>query len=90
MKYGKLDGLKLDCSVVSGLDTNESNLETLQKIIAIAQELDMSTIATGVETSQQIAQLKAMKCAYGQGYFFSKPVAASEVERSIESMTVKS
>ncbi|MGL5063909.1 MAG: polysaccharide biosynthesis protein, partial [Microcoleus sp.] len=90
MKYGKLDGLKLDCSVVSGLDSNKANLETLQKIIAIAQELDMSMIATGVETSQQIAQLKALKCVYGQGYFFSKPVAASEVERSIESMTVKS
>lgn len=90
MKYGKLDGLKLDCSVVSGLDTHEGNLETLQKIIAIAQELDMGTIATGVETSEQIAQLKAMKCAYGQGYFFSKPVAPSEVERSIEAMTVKS
>ncbi|NJL66276.1 MAG: EAL domain-containing protein [Microcoleus sp. SM1_3_4] len=47
-------------------------------------------IATGVETSQQIAQLKAMKCVYGQGYFFSKPVASEEVERAIEAMTVKS
>jgi EAL domain-containing protein (putative c-di-GMP-specific phosphodiesterase class I) len=42
-------------------------------------------IATGVETSQQIAQLKAMKCAYGQGYFFSKPVAGEDVERAIGS-----
>lgn len=83
MKYGKLDGLKLDCSVVSGLETNAANLETLQKIIAIAQELDMNMIATGVETSEQISQLKAMKCVYGQGYFFSKPITASEVETSI-------
>ncbi|MCU0543778.1 MAG: polysaccharide biosynthesis protein [Oscillatoriaceae cyanobacterium Prado104] len=90
MKYGKLDGLKLDCSVVSGLETNAANLETLQKIIAIAQELDMGMIATGIETSQQIALLKALKCIYGQGYFFSKPVAASEVRISIGAMAVKS
>ncbi|MEG4282812.1 polysaccharide biosynthesis protein [Microcoleus sp. A006_D1] len=89
MKYGKFDSLKLDCSVVSGLDTDGGNLETLQKIIAIAQELDMGMIATGVETSEQIVQLKALKCLYGQGYFFSKPVESSEVERLIGAMTAK-
>jgi len=83
MKYGKFDSLKLDCSVVSGLETNDANLETIQKIIAITQELDMGMIATGVETSEQIAQLKALKCVYGQGYFFSKPVAGSEVDKLI-------
>jgi FlaA1/EpsC-like NDP-sugar epimerase/EAL domain-containing protein (putative c-di-GMP-specific phosphodiesterase class I) len=90
MKYGKFDSLKLDCSVVSGLEDNHANLETLQKIIAIAQELDMGMIATGVETSEQIAQLKALKCVYGQGYFFSKPVEGSEVERLIGTMTAHS
>ena len=80
MKYGKFDSLKLDCSVVSGLEDNHANLETLQKIIAIAQELDMGMIATGVETSEQITQLKALKCLYGQGYFFSKPVEGCSVE----------
>lgn len=80
MKYGKFDSLKLDCSVVSGLEDNQANLETLQKIIAIAQELDMGMIATGVETSEQITQLKALKCIYGQGYFFSKPVEGCSVE----------
>jgi FlaA1/EpsC-like NDP-sugar epimerase/EAL domain-containing protein (putative c-di-GMP-specific phosphodiesterase class I) len=74
LKYGKFASLKLDFSLVSGLDTNNPNLEILYKIMAIAQELGMDMIATGVETSWQIDQLKAMKCLYGQGYFFSKPV----------------
>jgi FlaA1/EpsC-like NDP-sugar epimerase/EAL domain-containing protein (putative c-di-GMP-specific phosphodiesterase class I) len=90
MKYGKFDSLKLDCSVVSGLEDNQANLETLQKIIAIAQELDMGMIATGVETSEQITQLKALKCVYGQGYFFSKPVEGSKVETLIGTMTAHS
>ncbi|MEG4320544.1 MULTISPECIES: polysaccharide biosynthesis protein [unclassified Microcoleus] len=90
MKYGKFDSLKLDCSVVSGLEGNDANLETLQKIIAIAQELDMGMIATGVETCEQIAQLKALKCVYGQGYFFSKPVEGSKIETLIGTMTAHS
>lgn len=74
LKYGKFDSLKLDCSLVSGLDASHPNLEILHKIIAITQELGMGMIATGVETRWQIAQLKELKCVYGQGYFFSKPV----------------
>ena len=74
LKYGKFDSLKLDCSLVSGLDASNPNLEIFQKIVAITQELGMGMIATGVETKWQIAQLKSMECLYGQGYFFSKPV----------------
>ena len=90
LKYGKFDSLKLDCSLVSGLDANKPNLKILHKIIAITQDLGMGMIATGVETKWQMDQLKALKCLYGQGYFFSKPVECYEVERLIEGMAVKS
>ncbi|MEG4231020.1 polysaccharide biosynthesis protein [Microcoleus sp. Pol11C3] len=90
LKYGKFDSLKLDCSLVSGLDASKPNLEILHKIIAITQELGMGMIATGVETNWQIAQLKSMKCVYGQGYFFSKPVEGSNVEKLMGAMAVKS
>ena len=90
LKYGKFDSLKLDCSLVSGLDADNPNLEILQKIIAITQELGMGMIATGVETKWQIDQLKALKYLYGQGYFFSKPVECYKVEKLIEGMAVKS
>jgi FlaA1/EpsC-like NDP-sugar epimerase/EAL domain-containing protein (putative c-di-GMP-specific phosphodiesterase class I) len=90
LKYGKFDSLKLDCSLVSGLDASNPNLEILQKIIAITQELGMGMIATGVETKWQIAELKALKCLYGQGYFFSKPVECAAVGKLIGGMAVKS
>ncbi|MEG4841156.1 polysaccharide biosynthesis protein [Microcoleus sp. B9-D4] len=90
LKYGKFDSLKLDCSLVSGLDASNPNLEIFHKITAITQELGMGMIATGVETSWQIAQLKALKCVYGQGYFFSKPVEGSKVEKLMGAMPVKS
>jgi EAL domain-containing protein (putative c-di-GMP-specific phosphodiesterase class I) len=34
----------------------------------------MDVIAEGIETPQQLAQLRSLGCEYGQGYFFSKPV----------------
>jgi EAL domain-containing protein (putative c-di-GMP-specific phosphodiesterase class I) len=34
----------------------------------------MDVIAEGIETPQQLAQLRSLACEYGQGYFFSKPV----------------
>jgi FOG: EAL domain len=70
LKYGKFDSLKLDCSLVSGLDTSNPNLEILHKIIAITQELGMGMIATGVETSWQIAQLKTLKMRLRTGILF--------------------
>lgn len=90
LKYGKFDSLKLDCSLVSGLDGNNPNLEIFHKIIAITQELGMGMIATGVETKWQIDRLKALKCLYGQGYFFSKPVEGSKVETLIGAMSAQS
>lgn len=90
LKYGKFDSLKLDCSLVSGLDASNPNLEILKKIIAITQELGMGMIATGVETRWQIAELKALKCVYGQGYFFSKPVECAAVGTLIGCMAAKS
>jgi FlaA1/EpsC-like NDP-sugar epimerase/EAL domain-containing protein (putative c-di-GMP-specific phosphodiesterase class I) len=89
LKYGKFDSLKLDSSLVSGLDASNPNLEVLQKIVAITQELGMGMIATGVETKWQIAQLKSMDCVYGQGYFFSKPVECVAVGKLIGAKVAK-
>jgi EAL domain-containing protein (putative c-di-GMP-specific phosphodiesterase class I) len=50
----------------------------------------MGMIATGVETSWQIAELKALKCLYGQGDFFSKPVEGSQVEKLMGDLAINS
>ena len=50
----------------------------------------MGMVATGVETKWQIAQLKSMKCLYGQGYFFSKPVEGVAVGKLMMAKSAKS
>ena len=50
----------------------------MKTIVMLAGNLGMQVIAEGVETSGQLEQLRRLKCQYGQGYLFSKPLAASD------------
>jgi EAL domain-containing protein (putative c-di-GMP-specific phosphodiesterase class I) len=51
-----------------------------EAIIAMAHKLGMKVIAEGVETAEQRALLLAAGCDYGQGFLFSKPLAAATFE----------
>jgi EAL domain-containing protein (putative c-di-GMP-specific phosphodiesterase class I) len=51
-------------------------MEIIRTIIQLAHNLRMEVIAEGVETAEQLARLKELKCEYGQGYLFSRPVDA--------------
>jgi EAL domain-containing protein (putative c-di-GMP-specific phosphodiesterase class I) len=48
--------------------------------VMLAGNLGMQVIAEGVETADQLEQLKLLKCQYGQGYLFSKPLAAPDAD----------
>jgi EAL domain-containing protein (putative c-di-GMP-specific phosphodiesterase class I) len=69
-----IDTLKLDRKFVQKIDTNPEVLETVKMIISLAQSLKMNVIAEGVENLQQLEQLQALGCDYGQGYFLSQPL----------------
>jgi len=71
-----IDTLKIDRSFVTNLGVDSESLEIVRTIITLAHSLEMDAIAEGVETPQQLAQLQALQCEYGQGYFFSKPIAS--------------
>ena len=73
--------LKIDRSFISSMSAGDENLEIVRTIMTLANNLGMDVVAEGVETEKQLAQLKEMRCEYGQGYLFSKPLtveAASE------------
>ena len=46
----------------------------VRAIITLGHELDLEVTAEGVETVEQLSQLRVLKCDYGQGYLFSKPL----------------
>src|SRR5919199_323726 len=69
-----IDTLKIDRSFVSRMGDDGESLEIVRAIMNLAHTLEMDVIAEGVETQEQLVQLRSLQCEYGQGYFFSKPV----------------
>lgn len=72
--------LKIDRSFVNQMHDNKENKELVRTIITLARTLGMEVVAEGVETERQLAQLKALDCERGQGYYFSRPMEAAAVE----------
>lgn len=73
--------LKLDSSFVEGLPHSSKDASIAQAVIALAESLGMESLAEGVESREQRDFLLEIGCSYGQGYFFSPPVDAAEIER---------
>jgi diguanylate cyclase (GGDEF)-like protein/PAS domain S-box-containing protein len=78
-----IDTLKVDGSFVSRIGEDKENLEIVRTIITLAHNLKMNVIAEGVETVEQLSQLRDLGCEYGQGYYFSRPVSAEEASHLI-------
>ena len=71
--------LKIDRSFIGRMSANGENCEVVKTINTLANNLGMSVVAEGIETEDQLAQLKAMGCGYGQGYLFSRPLMVEAV-----------
>ena len=75
-----LDCLKLDRSIVQGMDTSPENLVMLEALLTIAKNYKIQVIAEGIESDSQRVELLKLGCEYGQGYAFRAPVPASEFQ----------
>ena len=69
--------LKIDRSFVTQMIESGENSEIVRTIVKLAQNLKMRVIAEGIETAEQLVQLKNLNCEYGQGYLFAKPLDAA-------------
>ncbi|MEP0783228.1 EAL domain-containing protein [Trichocoleus sp. DQ-A1] len=75
-----IDTLKIDRSFVGRMSSDSENWEIVRTIITLAHNLGLDVVAEGVETAEQLAQLRTLQCEYGQGYFFSRPLDVASVE----------
>jgi diguanylate cyclase (GGDEF)-like protein/PAS domain S-box-containing protein len=71
-----IDSLKIHHSFVKDLEKGTREEEVVRTITALAGNLKMGVIAEGVETPEQLKQLRALDCAQIQGFLISKPVSA--------------
>jgi diguanylate cyclase (GGDEF)-like protein len=82
-----IDTLKVDRSFVSAMEDGTENGEIVRTVIALAKTLNLDVVAEGIETIHQLHQLRILGCEYGQGYLFSRPVPAKEIEVLLEDKT---
>ncbi len=75
-----VDTLKIDRSFVTSMNAADENLQIVKTIVTLAGNLGMQVIAEGVETEEQLEQLRSLKCQYGQGFLFSKPLDVTDVD----------
>jgi EAL domain-containing protein (putative c-di-GMP-specific phosphodiesterase class I) len=73
-----LNTIKLDRSFVIDLGRTDGAAAVVEAVVGLAAKLGMTTIAEGVETSQQAEILMALGCTVAQGYLFSRPVPSAE------------
>ncbi|HWO38174.1 MAG TPA: bifunctional diguanylate cyclase/phosphodiesterase, partial [Candidatus Acidoferrum sp.] len=78
-----LDILKIDRSFVSDMLINSETMEIVKTILNLGSNLGMQVIAEGVETAEQASQLRALGCEFAQGYFFSRPIDAATVAKTL-------
>lgn len=84
LKQLPVEALKIDRSFISRIADMGNDKAIAAAIIAMAHSLDLRVIAEGVETRSQLDVLKALDCDEIQGFYFSKPVPASEIPQLLE------
>jgi diguanylate cyclase (GGDEF)-like protein/PAS domain S-box-containing protein len=72
--------LKIDRSFVGGLDDETGTAVLTASIVQLARNLGLEPLAEGIETEEQRRFLLAHGCELGQGFLFSRPVPAGEIE----------
>ena len=80
------DKIKIDKSFVSALETRADADAIVRAVVELGRSLGMLTCAEGVETAEQLTFLESEGCDEVQGYYFGRPMTASDFERMLELM----
>ncbi len=83
LKRFSVNTLKIDKSFIDHIEKDRQYFTIVQTIIMMAKNLNLKTVAEGVETAGQEKMIKDMGCDIGQGYYYSRPVDAEKIKAFI-------
>ncbi len=78
-----IDMVKIDRLLINNITENKTNFNIVASMLQLCETLDLEVMAEGIEDLRQLEKLIAMKCSFGQGYYFSPPRDKAEIEHYI-------
>ena len=84
LKRFGVDRLKIDQSFIRDVTTDQNDAAIVDAILAVARSLRIEVTAEGVETEMQANYLRIRGCSEAQGYLYSRPLPATELERQLQ------
>ena len=81
LKRLPIDSVKLDASFVRDATRDPDDAALVMAIITLAHNLRKKVIAEGIESEDQLAFLRLLRCDEGQGYYFARPMPAAQLEK---------
>jgi diguanylate cyclase (GGDEF)-like protein/PAS domain S-box-containing protein len=84
LKRLPIDALKVDRSFVAGLGIDTEDHAIAEAVVTLAHTLGLGAVAEGVETPAQLSELRTLGCDSAQGFYFSRPVDAVDVEALLQ------
>ncbi|HKS16227.1 MAG TPA: sensor domain-containing phosphodiesterase [Planctomycetota bacterium] len=80
-----IEALKIDRAFVSRLTERLDSLSVVRAIVQLARNFGLQVTAEGIENLEQLRALRLLKCDFGQGYYFAKPLDATQAEALLRS-----
>jgi len=77
------DKIKIDQSFIRDLSSKGDSIAIIRAVVGLSSSMGITTIAEGVETKEQLARLTAEGCNEVQGFLFSKPLPATDIQRML-------
>ena len=74
-----LDAVKLDRAFVRDLNRGSEDRAVVAALVSLAEEMDLMVVAEGVESEDQLAQLRELGCDYAQGFWFARPSPPQQI-----------
>jgi EAL domain-containing protein (putative c-di-GMP-specific phosphodiesterase class I) len=81
LQHFPISAVKIDKSFIDGMGKDRKGTKLIRAIVSMTRELDMETIAEGIETSEQLSELQSLLCTFGQGFFLSRPLDKESAEK---------
>ena len=78
------DSIKIDRGFVARLASSHESAEIIRAIAGLSRSLNMSVVAEGIETPEQLERLRELGCRHGQGFWFSPPLDRPHLRRLLE------